>query len=138
MVKHDSTKDESDTFDEISEQQIKSPKKRKMGAKKEESSSPDGKGKAAATRMHTHSKSWTKEEEEDLMDCLQIIIMANMAQIIKGFPRLAARKSRGCIKHWYTIRRKHEAAILGAATINYNGKKIDIADRIKVDPAKSK
>lgn len=48
MVKHDSTKDESDTFDEISEQQVKSPKKRKMGAKEEESSSPDGKGKAAA------------------------------------------------------------------------------------------
>ena len=48
MVKHDPTKDGSDTFDELSEQQVKSPKKRKMGAKKEDSSSPDGKGKAAA------------------------------------------------------------------------------------------
>lgn len=39
---------------------------------------------------HTHPfypAKQTKEEEEDLMDCLQIIIMANMAQIIKGFPR---------------------------------------------------
>ncbi|KAJ1021875.1 hypothetical protein NDA16_003637 [Ustilago loliicola] len=84
------------------------------------------------------SEQETKEEEENLMDCLQIIIAANMNQVVKDFPRLAARKADGCIKHWNGIRRKHEAAVLGAPTINYNGKKIDVADRVKSDPAGSK
>ena len=39
--------------------------------------------------------------------------------------------------HWNAIRRKHETAVLGAPTIDKNGKKIVVTDRVKADPAQT-
>ncbi|SPO31756.1 uncharacterized protein UTRI_06536_B [Ustilago trichophora] len=146
-AKVDPHHNDSDTFDELEDDaDMKSPKKAKKETKFDACESPDTKLKRS--RASTSKAAWSKEEEEDLMDCLQNIIAANMAQAVKDFPRtaehfspgsrLAARKSGGCIKHWNGIRRRHETAILGAPTISHNGKKIAIADRVKDDLAKTK
>lgn len=37
---------------------------------------------------------------------------------------LASRKAQGCIRHWTSIRRNHEIGILGAATVDKNGRKL--------------
>jgi hypothetical protein len=38
--------------------------------------------------------------------------------------RLAARSSGSCLKHWYSWRRRQEISMLGAPTIDKNGKKL--------------
>lgn len=45
--------------------------------------------------------------------------------LVSACRRLAARKSDGCVKHWYSYRRKLETTLLGGPTINNNGKKIN-------------
>ncbi|GAC77103.1 hypothetical protein PANT_24d00043 [Moesziomyces antarcticus T-34] len=117
---------DSDTeVDELAD--VKSPKKVKRQNKNEAKlelgdDSPNKRKRAAGTGGRN---SWTKEEEEDLLNCLQEIIAAGMTSFMHKYPRLAARKSDGCVKHWYSYRRKLETTLLGGPTINNNGKKIN-------------
>ncbi|KAF6767297.1 hypothetical protein PSEUBRA_003820 [Kalmanozyma brasiliensis GHG001] len=135
MVKKELLKAEFDfdSFDELTEEEVKSPKKAKKEAKAEGTPSPNSKTKRP--RGAGARSGWTREEEEAFMEFVHNLVTANASQAVKEHPILAARKSDGCAKHWIAWRRKLETSILGAPTIDGNGKKIVKPDAAKDDSA---
>ncbi|CDU24692.1 uncharacterized protein SPSC_04525 [Sporisorium scitamineum] len=130
MAKKGLLKDQYDSYDELTDQDVKSPKR----AKKEfnhDDSSPDTKTKRSRTAQTP--RAWTKDEDEAFMDCVADLVTAGLSQAIKQYPGLASRNISGCIQHWNSWRRKLETNLLGAPTIDGNGKKLPKA---KLDVAK--
>ncbi|CDW97589.1 hypothetical protein [Sporisorium scitamineum] len=136
MAKKGLLKDQYDSYDELTDQDVKSPKR----AKKEfnhDDSSPDTKTKRSRTAQTVSlvrgSGEATKDEDEAFMDCVADLVTAGLSQAIKQYPGLASRNISGCIQHWNSWRRKLETNLLGAPTIDGNGKKLPKA---KLDVAK--
>ncbi|KAJ9476151.1 hypothetical protein PHBOTO_006232 [Pseudozyma hubeiensis] len=129
MAKHELFNNEYDTYDELADEDVKSPKKAKKETKVKQS--PGSKGGGMTDR-----REWTKEEDEALFDCLGEIVSAGMAQTVGEFPALSQRNAAGCIKHWVGWRRKLETTLLGAPTVDGNGKKLIKKDIVKPDDTK--
>ncbi|PWZ01237.1 hypothetical protein BCV70DRAFT_236727 [Testicularia cyperi] len=106
-------------FSSDEEKNSKSPKKAKLD-------SEDNTSKLT-------KRKWEPDEEADFIECINDMITAGMSKTIKAYPRLQARSVTGCMRHWTSLRRKLETAVLGAPTVDKNGKKLVQKDEHKTD-----
>ncbi|SJX66530.1 uncharacterized protein SRS1_11363 [Sporisorium reilianum f. sp. reilianum] len=138
MVKRELFKDEYDSYDELVDEEVKPAKRAKTEIKHDDSGADTKPKRPRVSPTKREAVKWTKDEEEALLDCIGEVVSAGLTQAMKQYPSLVPRKTDGCMKHWYSMRRKLETNILGAPTIDNNGRKLPRAkiEAVKQDKAK--